>query len=76
MRFVSAFLIGLIAHVIAGPSAEMSLEERGLTTFTITCGRGATDLQCIESFQKGVNGVPDTVNSPSLRAESSSLTLH
>jgi hypothetical protein len=62
MRFLSAILLGLVASVIATPAPDMSLFERGVTSFTITCGRGTTaDAQCLESFSKGISGAPDTV---------------
>jgi hypothetical protein len=63
MRFISTILLSLAASVLATPAPDMSLFERGTTSFTIICGRGATsDAQCLESFSKGFNGVPDTVS--------------
>lgn len=63
MRVIATVLLGLVASVLATPAPEMSLFERGVTSFTIACGRGpaGADMACIESFTKGVNGVPDTV---------------
>jgi len=63
MRVISTILLGLVASVLATPAPDMSLLERGTTSFTFACGVGpaGADLLCIESFTKGVNGVPDTV---------------
>ena len=63
MRFISTILLTLVASVLASPAPDMSLFERGATSFTISCGRGpaGADMTCIESFTKGVNGVPDMV---------------
>jgi len=58
MRVICTVLLGLVASVMATPA----LFERQATSFTVTCGRGTTsDAQCIESFTKGLNGIPDTV---------------
>ena len=63
MRVISTILLGLVASVLATPAPDMSLLERDTTSFTFARGVGpdGADLLCIESFTKGVNGVPDTV---------------
>ena len=70
MRFISTILLSLVAGVLATPAPDMSLLERGTTTFTITCDSGATsDVECLESFSKGLSGVPPTVRISSDKAE-------